>query len=91
MSDWFIVATCITVAHGLCKCIDGIGLTLFHSCSSGVLLDLLSPQPSTGLDGLASTVLVSKADAPGVGTACHRTPTKLAQAGAEADGDWQVL
>ena len=92
MSDWFIVTSCIAVECGPCKCIDGIGFTLFNSCSSGVLLDLLSPQPSTGLDGLAtSTVLVSKADAPGVGTASHRTPTKLTQAGAEADGDWQVL
>ena len=55
-------------------------------------MDLLSPQPSTGLDGLAaSTVLVSKADAPGVDAASQRTPTKLTQAGAEADGDWQVL
>ncbi|KAL3141169.1 hypothetical protein ABBQ38_003513 [Trebouxia sp. C0009 RCD-2024] len=58
--------------------------------SSGVLLDLLSPQLSTGLDGLAtSTVLVSKADA--VGTASCRSPIKVTAAAAEADGDWQVL
>ena len=62
------------------------------TCSSGVLLDLLSPQASIGLDGLAnSTVLVSKADAPAVGKGASHTPTKLQQAGGEADGDWQVL
>ena len=82
------VTNCIIIAHGPCKCID----SQFNPCSSGVLLDLLSPQPSTGLDGLAtSTVLVSKADTSEGGTASQHTPTKLTQAGAEADGDWQVL
>jgi len=56
------------------------------------LLDLLSPQPSTGLEGLASSaVLVSKGDAPSVGGATRNTPTKLKHATGEADGDWQVL
>ena len=61
-------------------------------CSSGVLLDLLSPQASTGLDGLVnSAVLVSKCDAPLIGGALHNTPSKPKPAVSEADGDWQVL
>ena len=63
-------------------------------CSSGVLLDLLSPQPSAALDtgDLGnSAVLVSKPDASSGGGAAHNTPTKLNQASGDADGDWQVL
>ena len=61
--------------------------TNISRCSSGVLLDLLSPQASTGLDSLAaSAVLVGQAEA-----ALHSTPTKLKPVGSEADGDWQVL
>ncbi|DBA96225.1 TPA: hypothetical protein ACH3X3_002421 [Trebouxia sp. C0006] len=60
--------------------------------SSGILLDLLSPQASTGLDGLAaSAILVSKSDAPSVVGVARNTPTKLKQAGGEADGDWHLL
>lgn len=60
--------------------------------SSGILLDLLSPQASTGLDGLAaSAILVSKTDAPSVGGVARNTPTKLKQAGGEADGEWHLL
>jgi len=56
------------------------------------LLDLLSPQASTGLGGLAaSAILVSKSDAPSVGGVARNTPTKLKQAGGEADGDWHLL
>lgn len=55
-----------------------------------MLLDLLSPQASSGLDSLAaSAVLVSKPDA--APAAFHHTPTKLKSAGSVADGDWQVL
>jgi hypothetical protein len=56
------------------------------------LLDLLSPQASTGLDGLAaSAILVSKSDAPSVAGVARNTPTKLKQACGEADGDWHLL
>ena len=73
-------------------CLVLLAINACMLCSSGVLLDLLSPQASTGLDGLAnSTVMVSKADAPAVGKVASHTPTKLRQAGGEADGDWQVL
>lgn len=60
--------------------------------SSGILLDLLSPQASSGLDGLAaSAILVSKSDTPSVGGVASNTPTKLKQAGGDYDGDWHLL
>jgi len=85
-----LVHHCTTEASSI-KALFSCSSRLFD-CSSGILLDLLSPQASTGLDGLAaSAILVSKSDAPSVVGVARNTPTKLKQAGGEADGDWHLL